>query len=471
VSSPHAGVRDPRAWHVLVVLAASAGYESLFLHHGLNLVDEGWPLYAAMQLHAGGTLYDDVFFVFPPGHLAVAWIAWALDPPGVVLARSLYASFTVALCVGLYLLGRRLMPPGHALFGSLLLAVGATSAHLQQNLFGYRYLVSSLLALWAFDRWLGARDGRWIFAAGLFTGLSLVVRIDPAFAAGCAIALGVVAAGGSLRSWLRAFALYALGIAVAAGPVIALLLASVGPETLWFEVVVRPVVMTAEQSLPIPPLTVWPGADRKRLSDWFVALQFRAWLLLYAGYALGLSIAWLRAVRARRPFPDVLLLAVAVWGGVYFIRTLGRSDSAHLYSALPPVCLLLGHAASLAVRSLGLGRAVTGIAGAVCLMAWIYLGGGDRVLDPAYRGDAPLAALRGEVAVRRTSHLRAIDRKVAAILERTQPGDRILDLSASPLLHVLTGRRGPGYADLIMPGAKRRSSRSWRAFRPLRPRW
>ena len=36
-----------------------------------------------MRLHDGGTLYDDVFFVFPPGHLLSAWIAYALDPPGV----------------------------------------------------------------------------------------------------------------------------------------------------------------------------------------------------------------------------------------------------------------------------------------------------------------------------------------------------------------------------------------------------
>ena len=33
-----------------------------------------------------------------------------------------------------------------------------------------------------------------------------------------------------------------------------------------------------------------------------------------------------------------LLLAFVVFGGVYFVRSLGRSDGPHLDSAIPPVC-------------------------------------------------------------------------------------------------------------------------------------
>lgn len=447
--------RDWTSLHVLLIVAISAGYESLFLHHGLNVVDEGWPLYAAMQLHAGGTLYQDVFFVFPPGHLAVAWIAYALDPPGVVLARSLYASFTVALCVGLYWMGRKLMPPGYAFFGTVLLAVGATSSHMQQLLFGYRYLVLSLLALFAFARWLDDRRPRWLLLAGALTGLALVFRLTPAFAVGCAIGLGVIAAGGRWRGWLRDEAVYGAGILLVAGPVIAWFVASVGAETLWLEAVVRPVAMTDRQSLPVPDLGWTPeGPSRKQLSEWFVALQFRAWTLLYAIYAAGLAIAWGRAVRARRPFSQPLLLAFVVWGGVYFMRSFGRSDSAHLYSALPPVCLLVGHAAFRLGQRLPrrVRPAVLGVAGALFGAAWIHWGGADRPLEPRYRGGAPLAVLDGRVSLRETSPMRGIDRVVATIEQRTRPQDRILDLSASSLVYVLAQRLGPGHADVVMPG-------------------
>jgi hypothetical protein len=34
----------------------------------------------------------------------------------------------------------------------------------------------------------------------------------------------------------------------------------------------------------------------------------------------------------------------------------------------------------------------------------------------------------------------------------TEPGDTILDLSAAPIFHVLTGRPGPGYFDIVIPG-------------------
>ena len=447
--------RDWTSLHVLVVLGVSTAWESLFLGHGLNAVDEGWPLYAAMQLHAGGTLYEDVFFVFPPGHLLVAWIAYGLAPPGVVLARALYSSFTVGLCVCLYLVGRRLMPPAYALFGALLLAVGATSSHMQQLLFGYRYLVISALAVAVFARWLSDRQPRWLVLAGALTGLALVFRLTPAFAVGCAIGLGVVAAGGSSRDWLRGWAAYALGIVLVAGPVVGWLLVSVGAETLWLETVVRPVAMTDRQSLPVPEIGAFPPFEaRSQVQSWFDAVQFRLWSALYAAYAIGLGVAWLRAVRARRPFAHPLLLCFVVWGGVYFVRSFGRSDAPHLYSALPPLCVLVAHAGFLLSQRFpeGVRRGVMAALAAGFAAVWTFGTGVDRPLDREYRGETPLQALNGDVSVRKTNKVRGIDRKVRKIRDWTEPGDRILDASASSLLYVLSDRRGPGHADVLMPG-------------------
>ena len=45
-----------------------------------------------------------------------------------------------------------------------------------------------------------------------------------------------------------------------------------------------------------------------------------------------------------------------------------------------------------------------------------------------------------------------IDRTVHLLRQFTEPGDTILNLGPSPLFHILSGRTGPGYLDVIMPG-------------------
>jgi len=439
--------------HVLLVAATSIGFESLFVHHSLNVLDEGWPLLAAMGLHEGGDLYREVFWVFPPGHLLPAWLALAIDPPGVVLSRIFYAAFVVALCVALYFLGRRLMPAPWALFGALLLAVAAASAHRYQLVFGYRYLVFAVGVLLVFSRRVTTGDVRWSFVAGALAGVALVFRLTPAFAVSLGVAVACVALDRSWRSWLRDWAAYGLGLALVVGPVVAYLAASVGLPVLWREVAVRPVVMTDLQSLPMPSLEWLPRTwERRSVMRWGAAWQFRLYLALYALYAVWLAVAWARALRARRPFERPLLLAVVVFGAVYFVRTLGRSDAAHLYSAIPPVCLLLGHGLGSLLRRLRVAAAAQVAVAVVCFGLWMLFMGGDRFLDAEQRGQVPLRSLDGEVGVNTAEYADMIDGLVYQIRSHSRPGDRLLDLSASPLVQVIAGRLGPGWADLVMPG-------------------
>jgi len=449
--------------HVLLLAVVSITYELAFVPTNLNLVDEGWVLYAAMQLHAGGTLYQDVFFVFPPGHVLVAWLAYGLAPPGVILSRLAYAAFDVSLVFALYFLARRVMPVRYALFGTLLLAVGAQTAHHQQLLFGYRYLVIVVLALIAFARHLEARGRgesgtRALLAAGVLTGVALAFRLTPAFATACGVGAGILASSRSPRMWIRDGALYGGALALTVAPVVAWLLTLAPPEVLWREIVVRPVVMTELQSLDMPPLP-WlpPEGSRREIQKWFVALQFRAYSLLYVGYVAGLAWAWWRDLRAGRSFSQPLLAAVIVWGVVYFTRSLGRSDGPHLYSALPPVCLLLGHLAWLARRRLETAwrpvpRRIAWSIAAAAFAVWVFLTGSDLIFWPDHFGRQPMSTLGDRVRVREESGLLRVDQHVRRIQRLTQPDDRILDLSASSLFYVLSGRRGPGHADIIMPG-------------------
>jgi hypothetical protein len=442
------------AGHLLLLFAISVGWEWLFLHAGINKLDEGWTLYAAKRLHEGATLYRDVLFPFPPGHLLSAWIAYATDPPGVIGARVFYAAFSVSACLGLYLLGRKVMPARFALFGALLLAVAAPRSHLAHVLFGYRYLIFSILALLAFSRRLDGRGARWMFVAGVCAGVGLVFRLTPAAAVSAAIGAGILLASPSPRTWLRDGGLYAAGLLAVALPVAAWLASEAGLETLWREVVVRPVAMTDEQSLPMPDLALFPGWDRWKIRRWFVAVQFRLWGALYLGYAAALGIQVVRALRRREASSLAMLVAIAVWGGIYYVRTLGRSDEPHLDSALPPVCLLLGHLFYTATRRFGARRSGTLVAVACALFAvWIFLTASDRFLPQRQRGHIPLQSLAGAVRLPRSTIAQGIDWSIVSILAWSRPGDAILDLTASPLFHVISDRNGAGVSDPLIPGS------------------
>ena len=452
--------QDPLWWHLALLLVASASFESLFLRHSLNVLDEGWPLYAAMRLHAGGTLYQDVFFVFPPGHVLAAWVGYGLDPPGILVSRVIYAAFNVSLCLAMYFLGRQLMPASFALLGGLILAFSAPQSHDWQLLFGYRYLVWTVLALLAFQRRVTTGSGRWMAVAGVLTGIALCFRLTPAFAAGLGVGVASLTLTGTWRSRFEDLALFGLGIVAVVAPVAGWFAASVGVDTLWLEVVERPVAMTALQSRPVPALELPPLWNRYFISESFVGLRFRLPILLYGGYLLLLAARWARSVRRAEPFDRPLLLAVVLWGASYFLRSLGRSDAPHLDSAIPPLCLLLAHALYASLTRLAPLSAWTQrnrqpigvVTGALLLGTWVFLYGSDTWLDPANRGWTPVQSAKGQTSLGESARLMRIDRKVLEIQELSRPGETILDLSAAPMLHVLTGRTGPGYADLLIPG-------------------
>lgn len=465
---PSGRKRDPAVWHVLLILVVSASYESLFIHRGIGwLFDEGWPLYAAMQLHAGGVLYQDVSFIFPPGHLLSAWLAFGLDPPGIVLARVFYAGFNLALGVAMYFLARRLMRPSFALFGVLLLAIAAPRSHISHLVFGYRYLVFSVLVLLAFARRLdldasdAARAFRWMLLAGIGAGVMLWFRLTPAFAVSCAIAVGVLANAPDARTCLRDWSAYGLGLAIVLVPVLAWFASTVGLDALWREVVVRPVVMTDVQSLPSLPFSWLPeGGSRRDLFRWFIAAQHRFYGVMYVVYIVGPCWLWVQARRRGTPFRQTLLLATAVWGGIYLLRSLGRADDHHLMSALPPACLILAHGADRVAAAVGARsgapewtrRLVALAACTLLLLGWAYAQRVDLFLTSTYRGEAPLTSTGGAIRIKSTRTARSVDRVVRVIRETTGPQDPILDLSAAPLFYVLTERFGPGQADVVSPG-------------------
>jgi hypothetical protein len=461
--------------HVLVVALVSAAFEALFVHQGLSAMDEGWPLHAAMELHDGKTLYDAVFWVFPPGHLLPAWLAYGLDPPGVVLARLFYAAFAVAACVATLFVARRLMPAEYALLAALLVAVAAPRSHFEQLLFGYRYLVWSLVVLLFFHLRLARDESRWLLPAGLFAGVALFFRLTPAFAVAMGVGVGILAASRDWRRWLREGLLFAGGLLLVWGPLLLWFQGTVGLEQLWSEMIVRPVEMTALQSKPLPPILL-RDLDRTMLSFAFASIGFRLYWVLYAGLLAWLLYRWGAAALRGERFDAAFLLAFVVFGAIYFTRSIGRSDVPHLDSAIPPIAVLIAWLVSRVERPgtrlfpPGSRAARVGLCAAVFAI-WVFLYGSDRYLDrTAMMGDVPLPSLAGEVRVRPRSLGQLVDRLVPVIQRYSAPDDEILVMTHAPLLYVLAERHSPGYFDIVMPGTFRSTAEERGYLERLRAR-
>ena len=82
----------------------------------------------------------------------------------------------------------------------------------------------------------------------------------------------------------------------------------------------------------------------------------------------------------------------------------------------------------------------------------MFLSGSDLYLGPELRGKQPVTTLGSQTAISPGHPFEEFDGIVSEIRRRTSPEDAILDLSALSLLHVASERRGPGGADVLMPG-------------------
>lgn len=460
--------------HVVFLVALSVFYESLFIHVGINLLDEGWILYTAKRLWEGGTLYHDVFFVFPPAHALPAWISYGLDPPGLVTSRWIYAGFNVASCVTLYLLGRQIMRPGYALLAATLLAVHSPFSHGAHLLFGYRYLVWSLLALLAFSRRLLTGNPRWLFLAGAFAGVALTFRLTPAFSVSVGIGLGILATSRNWRSWLTDGAWYSAGLLAVVIPVLAWLFANVSPGVVWSEAVQRPVEMTEMQALRVPDMFIPNSWNRLEIEKAALAVGFRLAPLLYAGYLLFVGLSWGRDIRSGTHRTSPLLVALVFFGAVYLGRGFGRADQGHLDTALPPVLLLVGHLVGEIERWLAARippRSASILMATASLLLFLAIAGVQRVDQQLFsdisRDLKPLQALDGRVEIVAFGRGKT-DPPIRLIQRWTDAGETVLDLSASPMLYVLSGRNGPGFADMVMPGTFRNSAEEARFVDRLR---
>jgi hypothetical protein len=307
----------------------------------------------------------------------------------------------------------------------------------------------SLVSMLLFARRLEGGPRSLFFWSGLACGIGFCVRLD-SLAAAAAIGVGSLVTARTWRESIEDGLLFGAGALLAIVPVALWVLVEAGPQSAWIEIFVRPVEMTRLQSLPMPTLAPPEKWVQPLIGRWFAAIQFRLFLALYALYAIAVTRSWWQARRRGERTPEPLLLVLVVFGAAYFTRTLGRSDEAHLDSALPPAYLLLAHALWRANALLRVPPRLVPVLLALVFAGWTYMLGTAFVIR-SERGTRPLVFSNGEITAKVWGG-KAIDWVVGEMLRRTRPGDVVLDLTSSPMVHVLADRNGPGGADIIMPG-------------------
>lgn len=134
------------------------------------------------------------------------------------------------------------------------------------------------------------------------------------------------------------------------------------------------------------------------------------------------------------------------------MRSLTRSDAAHLESVIPPIILLLAYAVGSGVRALsarmpaGRERVIEGIAFALVFSSWVGLSAPDTMLRQKRRGVLPLASTGGVIRVTALHQAVLVESTVAEM--RKVPRDTpVLDIAASPILFMLDDRRSYGGLD------------------------
>ena len=185
-----------------------------------------------------------------------------------------------------------------------------------------------------------------------------------------------------------------------------------------YEAAIHPLEML--QALPVPELSLPDAVSRGDLVFFFVQLSFRLYTILYRSMRSGSLRACDAPCASDGASTISLLLATVVWGGIYFVRSFGRADEPHLDSAIPPVCLLLAHAASLAYHAVPAYRALApagrgdGDRGRR-LVLWSVLLGVDMVLDSPLPGpDDDRRLCRSPGASRRESTRSSSGRRPAS---------------------------------------------------------
>jgi hypothetical protein len=328
-------------WWLFIALKAPA-----------NIYDEGLILVNAQRVLGGEIPYRDFWSLYAPGYFYVLAGLFKLFGPGMLVVRIFDTLIRFVLTLEVYMLARRLSSRWWALIPYALVTLWLSAIQF------YAYpvwptLVCMLGAALVLlrpvrgpaeaARLRGQYSRGWLALAGVFVGLTAVMRLD--FGGYTAVGLGLALAVYSYRQAAAACATVgrrllavvkdelalAAGLAVIAVPVYGYLLAAAGLPTLWNDLILFPATtFRAMRHLPVP--TLWPDMSHPWYGDW-VRLYFPLGI-----YGAALLYTW-RGLRSpantgidRRGLDSIWLVGLAVIGLGLVIKATSRYHELH---ALP----------------------------------------------------------------------------------------------------------------------------------------
>jgi len=181
-------VRSRAAW--LAVVAVAFVYQLPFFDRWFSFMDEGHILLYADIIASGGELYRDAtVYPLPGAFYFLAWIFQLVEPSNLVARWILVVEF--ALLVGLvFLLMRRLVPPGWVLASAALLLLYRIWAFPHWHMYSYSStaLLLQFGALLVVIRFTESGDRRLLLLAGFIFGVGVFCKQDYGAAALLAIA-------------------------------------------------------------------------------------------------------------------------------------------------------------------------------------------------------------------------------------------------------------------------------------------
>ncbi len=491
-SSPtHVGAprREPvslaRRWAPLAV-AALALFAQLPIHdRSIVHVDEGQLVAIADRLLHGEVLYRDIYTGIFPGLYYATAALFSLFGEDVRVTRFAQVAVNVGTALCLFLLGRRVMPPGWAALASLAYAVLVVVGFPGLTMFNYSPL-ALVLALFALLFLLRHGDSRkaadGILAGLLLAGCALTKQNFGALAllAFLAVSLlswrdGAFSDRGLLRSLLP---LAAAGGLASAAALLALVLAGAGPALVDATLFSLGRTQLASYADPIPPIFgAHPEADGRFVFLYTPAALFGylvrgetlfgaaipAWLwsgairLAYGGALFALAGGVLRCWLERAAAPSRRTRetrALVLFAAILFLGIFPSAIWSHLAFVLAPVLLvaawgLEGVHARLRAHSATLAR---GYALAVALAAAVGVLAAARIsFDITRWYSEPLSLPRASLRV--SVDDAALYRGALRFVERcAPPATPIFVAPDMPLVYFLARRPNPTPFDLVIPG-------------------